>query len=71
MQKLPVDFEGKVKTPPPPNGAGYPYQISAKDLMANFDALKTAIDEIEARLDGATIEAECSEGGHITVTLTI
>lgn len=36
---LPVDFEKKVKLPPPPNGAGYPYRISAKDLMLNFNAL--------------------------------
>jgi hypothetical protein len=37
--KMPVDFEAKAKMPPPPNGAGYPYQLSASDLMKNFDFL--------------------------------
>ena len=38
-EKLPIDFEVKVKLPPPANGAGYPYQISAADLMRNFNYL--------------------------------
>lgn len=37
--KLPIDFEEKVKQPPPPGGNGYPYQISAKDLMKNYKYL--------------------------------
>lgn len=37
--KLPVDFEERVKRPRPANGVGYPYQISAKDLMDNFKYL--------------------------------
>jgi len=36
---LPVDFEQKVKLPPKANSAGYPYKLSAKDLMLNFKAL--------------------------------
>ena len=38
--RLPVDFEAKVKMPRPANGVGYPYQISARDLMANFRYLE-------------------------------
>ena len=36
---LPVDFEEKVRLPAAVGGAGYPYQISAGDLMANFKYL--------------------------------
>ncbi len=50
--KLPVDFELKVKLPPPVGGAGYPYQISARDLMANFKYLLALIGSIP---DGETI----------------
>ena len=34
--KLPVNFEEKAKLPASANGTGYPYRISAHDLMANF-----------------------------------
>ena len=37
-EKLPVDFEEKVRLPPSING-GYPYRISARDLMLNFKFL--------------------------------
>jgi hypothetical protein len=33
---LPVDFEAKIKAPPASSGRGYPYAISAGDLMRNF-----------------------------------
>jgi hypothetical protein len=33
---LPVNFEEKVKVAPAPGGAGYPYRISARDLMRDF-----------------------------------
>jgi hypothetical protein len=33
---LPVDFEEKAKAPPSPSRDGYPYRISASDLMKNF-----------------------------------
>jgi len=36
---LPVNFEEKVKAAPAVGGAGYPYRISAGDLMANFKYL--------------------------------
>jgi len=42
--KLPIDFEEKVKLPPPANGAGYPYQLSAKDLMDNFKYAALQVD---------------------------
>ena len=34
--KLPHDFEQKVRMAPAVGGKGYPYQLSAKDLMDNF-----------------------------------
>ena len=36
---LPVNFEEKVRLPAAVGGAGYPYRISARDLMANFKYL--------------------------------
>lgn len=45
MVKLPVDFEEKVKAAPPVDGKGYPYQLSAKDLMKNFRALADQIPD--------------------------
>lgn len=36
---LPVDFENKVKQAPVVGIKGYPYQISARDLMLNFNYL--------------------------------
>ena len=34
--KLPHDFEQKVRMAPAVGGKGYPYQLSAKHLMDNF-----------------------------------
>ena len=36
---LPVNFEEKVRLPAAVGGAGYPYRISAGDLMKNFNYL--------------------------------
>ncbi len=44
-EKLPVDFEQRVKAAPPAGGKGYPYQISARDLMANFKFLMNQMPE--------------------------
>lgn len=33
---FPVDFTDKAKEPISPGGTGYPYRISANDLMRNF-----------------------------------
>ena len=49
---LPVDFEARVKMPPPPAGKGYPYTISARDLMLNFNFL---LDAIKTLPDGASL----------------
>jgi len=37
---LPVNFEEKVRLPAAVGGAGYPYRISAADLMLNFKYLE-------------------------------
>ena len=50
MEDFPVDFEKKAKSPPPANGAGYPYRISAKDLMDNY---KFAALKVEKEDDSA------------------
>lgn len=42
--KLPVDFEEKAKMPPSANGTGYPYRISAHDLMKNFTLAALDVD---------------------------
>lgn len=36
MTTLPVDFAAKAQTAAKPGQAGYPYALSATDLMANF-----------------------------------
>jgi hypothetical protein len=51
--KLPVNFEEKAKLPASANGTGYPYRISASDLMKNFtyaalDAHEDWIEEVGA-----------------------
>ena len=38
--QLPVDFEEKLQLPPAVGGLGYPYRISAADLMLNFKYLE-------------------------------
>lgn len=43
--KFPVDFEEKVKRPPAPGGDGYPYQLSAKDLMDNYKMAALLVDD--------------------------
>lgn len=35
--KIPIDFRQKAALPPAVNGAGYPYRLSADDLMRNFE----------------------------------
>lgn len=50
MIKFPVDFQDKLKAPKNMNG-GYPYSISAYDLMADFSyaALDVEDDWIEKK----------------------
>ena len=38
MANLPVDFVQKAQTAAKPGAPGYPYTLSAADLMANFHA---------------------------------
>ena len=38
-EKLPVDFEERLKAAPSVNGRGYPYQLSAGDLMSDLNFL--------------------------------
>jgi hypothetical protein len=54
--KLPVNFEEKAKVPPAANGTGYPYRISASDLMANF--AYAALDAEDGWIEQTTV------GGH-------
>lgn len=50
----PCDFEEKAKEPAAVGGAGYPYRISAGDLMDNYKALADMVpDGVEA---GALIQ---------------
>ena len=36
---VPINFLEMIQLPPAAGGAGYPYRISAGDLMSNFDYL--------------------------------
>jgi len=57
MDNFPVDFEAKARGAKPPNGAGYPVQLSAADLMRNF--VHAALDA-----DPSLIETTTGQGGH-------
>ena len=46
---LPVDFEEKAKIVPAPGGSGYPYRISANDLMRNYKYAALQVDTEEVR----------------------
>ena len=58
---LPVDFEEKVRLPPREDGKGYPYKLSAKDLMQNFRYAALQV--------GEGLTEEISPNGIRTVTL--
>jgi hypothetical protein len=64
MDNFPVDFEAKARGAKPPNGAGYPAQISAGDLMRNF--VFGALDA-----DPSLIETTTGQGGHTARRLKI
>ncbi len=44
--RMPVDFEKKVKQAASPNGLGSPVQISARDLMDNYNYLLGLISSL-------------------------
>ena len=64
--KLPIDFEEKVKLPPPANGIGYPYRISAKDLMKDFVFSSPIIEEVtpSGSKNGITVTETTGQGGN-------
>jgi hypothetical protein len=43
--EFPANLEQKAKMPPPPGGGGYPYQLSAKDLMDNYRFAALEVDD--------------------------
>lgn len=50
--KLPIDFKEKATQPPSAGGKGYPYRISAFDLMRNFSY--AALDANEGWIEDKT-----------------
>ena len=62
--QLPVDFEEKVKLPPAGGGAGYPFQLSAKDLMKNFVYAAIEKEEGFANANGINFTVDTGQGGH-------
>ena len=63
---LPVNFEDKVKLPPAPGGTGYPYRLSAADLMKNFVYASVVIDPFtrEGIRNGIKQTISSGQGGH-------
>jgi len=63
---LPVNFEEKVKLPAAVGGAGYPYRISAKDLMQNFVFASVIVDAStkEGFRNGIKEVISSGQGGH-------
>ena len=55
--ELPVNFEEKVRLPPSVNG-GYPYRISARDLMLNFRFLMNQMPKGESTNDILIFDGE-------------
>ena len=62
--QLPVDFEEKVKQPPAVGGAGYPFQLSAKDLMKNFVYAAVEKADFNRGENGIYFFEETGQGGH-------
>lgn len=65
--KFPVDFEKLAKTPPAPGGAGYPYIISGKDMMDDYNAAALLVDD--SAVGGLQLK-ETRENGKRTVVLS-
>jgi len=65
MSNLPVDFQEKAKIPPAVAGAGYPYRISASDLMKDFVHASLEVDT-EAHSSGLSLAETktTGQGGH-------
>jgi hypothetical protein len=56
--KFPIDFEQKAALPPAPNGTGYPYKLSAKDLMANFNFAAAQVDPDQDQYEPRLVERQ-------------
>lgn len=56
---LPIDFEKKVRLPAQPGNGGYPYRISARDLMLNFRF--AALEVGESEVEGIELVEERSD----------
>jgi len=65
MPDLPVDFEKKVRESVSPDGTGYPYRISAKDLMQDFVFAALEASK-ETHSSGLKLEetTDYGQGGH-------
>lgn len=64
MTTLPVDFVAKAQTASKPGQPGYPYALSAADLMANFHR---AVLSVEPSVNGSPqpfAETQVSVGPH-------
>lgn len=66
-RKIPVDFEQKVKEPAKIGNNAYPYRISAKDLMDNFNHCNLEIDQTAA--SGLYIEETLRADGSRKIVL--
>jgi hypothetical protein len=64
--KIPVDFEKKVKQAASPNGLGSPVQISARDLMENFNYLLDLIPTLEATTATAVVIGDTFAGSALS-----
>lgn len=72
MPKIPVDFSEKAKIPPAVGGAGYPYRISAKDLMRNFVHATLQVDTRPHSSGLSLAETKTTgEGGHAGRSISI
>jgi len=62
---LPIDFEEKVRLPPPANGLGYPYRISANDLMQDFVYASPIIEDKTptGKKNGILVTEATGQGG--------
>lgn len=63
---LPVNFQNKLKAGAAADGTGYPYQISASDLMKNFvyAAVEAPASIVGGVRNGIKITNTTGEGGH-------
>jgi len=74
MDSLPVDFEEKVKRPAAVGGVGgYPYSISAKDLMRDFVFVSTNVASTTPAggTNGLKATAITGQGGHAAKELYV